>query len=145
MARLSDSITYGNHAITGNLSVSGKGSLPIGATYLQLPSQSAPDDIFTGTWSNISSSYAGDFFRAEGGRAASFGSGRQNHQFETHAHYHRHYFRFGHEGGYGPAADSTSNIGYGYTSYSGVNPTSGAHGAETRPVNRTIRIWKRIS
>ena len=65
MANLGDSTTYGNHVITGDLSVSGKGSLPIGATYSQFPEQSAPDDIFTGTWSNISSSYAGDFFGGE--------------------------------------------------------------------------------
>ena len=56
MANLGDSTTYGNHVITGNLSVSGKGSLPIGATYSQFPEQSAPDDIFTGTWQILSSS-----------------------------------------------------------------------------------------
>ena len=131
--------------LEGEISYLTKASVPIGFTYIQFPGKPEPSVLYYGVWANVSDEYPGDFFRVEGGRAASFGSGQQNHQFETHAHYHRHYFRYGQDGSYGPAADSNSSIGYGYTSYSGVNPTSGAHGAETRPVNRTIRIWKRIS
>ena len=161
MASLGDSTTYGNHVITGDLSVSGKGSLPIGATYLQLPSQSAPDDIFTGTWSNISSSYAGDFFRAEGGRAASFGSS-QGDTFQGHIHrlwmYHgsgnansRELSSYrGITGGYvgdrnyyTSARDGTR--GMKYYSQDAYGAGTPRHGDETRPVNQTIRVWKRIS
>ena len=52
----------------------GATTLPIGSIYIQLKGQSAPSDLFGGTWENISSSYAGRFFRAEGGNAAAFGS-----------------------------------------------------------------------
>ncbi len=47
---------------------------PIGMIYVQFNGQAEPSSIFGGKWSNISSTYAGKFFRAEGGQAASFGS-----------------------------------------------------------------------
>lgn len=47
----------------------------IGHVYIQFRKQSAPADLYPGTtWTNISSTYAGRFFRAEGGSAAAFGS-----------------------------------------------------------------------
>ena len=53
--------------------------LPIGFIYFQLRDQSTPDVLFgtSGKWQDISSTYAGEFFRAVGGDAASFG-GKQN-------------------------------------------------------------------
>ena len=162
--RTDDDVTFAS-VNTGDLSVSGKGSLPIGATYLQLPSQSAPDDIFTGTWSNISSSYAGDFFRAEGGRAASFGSSQGDAMQRI-------------SGNVQIAAREGSSTGRSFQDTNGVFsngvsqtwlranadnywsssprldfdsidstwPSSAkTDNYETRPANRTIRVWKRIS
>ena len=49
--------------------------IPIGYVYIQFPGQSEPSTLWPDfTWTNISSSYAGRFFRAEGGNAASFGN-----------------------------------------------------------------------
>lgn len=46
---------------------------PIGFTYIQFPGKSAPGTLWPdATWSNVSSEFAGDFFRAEGGAAAAF-------------------------------------------------------------------------
>lgn len=51
---------------------------PIGFIYFQLPGKEAPEDIFSGgTWTNVSSTFAGVFFRAEGGDASTFESGNQ--------------------------------------------------------------------
>lgn len=47
---------------------------PVGYVYTQFPQQSAPADLgLPGTWTEITSNYAGRFFRAEGGNAAAFG------------------------------------------------------------------------
>lgn len=51
--------------------------LPIGFVYIQFPNQSAPGEFLAGNWTDITSQYAGLFFRAEGGDAKSFGSGTQ--------------------------------------------------------------------
>lgn len=53
-------------------------SHPVNSIYIQYPSQSAPSDLFgLTTWTDISSTYAGAFFRATGGNAAAFGT-KQN-------------------------------------------------------------------
>ena len=123
--------------------------IPIGFIYHQLPTQSAPATLFGGTWENVSSSYAGDFFRAEGGNASTFESGTQTHQFEDHAHNHRHNV-YTDGGGSGHTVcnsiydDAYTNEGA-VTTYTAANPSSGNHGSETRPVNKTIRIWRRTA
>src|SRR6056297_2754055 len=58
----------------------------IGFTYTQYPGMDDPAALgWYGTWSNVSSQFAGEFFRAEGGGAAAFGSG-QNDQLQGHWH-----------------------------------------------------------
>ncbi|GHV20769.1 hypothetical protein FACS189494_05170 [Spirochaetia bacterium] len=53
---------------------------PVGSIYIRYPTISGmttvplPADKFGGTWANVSSYYAGRFFRVEGGNAAAFGS-----------------------------------------------------------------------
>jgi hypothetical protein len=66
----------GDLAVEGDLTVTGA-LLPIGTIYFQLPGKEAPADLFGGEWTNVSSSFAGVFFRAEGGNASSFGGGNQ--------------------------------------------------------------------
>lgn len=52
--------------------------MPVGHIIVQLPSQPEPSVLYPrATWENISASYAGDFFRVEGGRANHFDNGIQ--------------------------------------------------------------------
>jgi hypothetical protein len=114
--------------------VDGKGYLPIGFVYFQLRDQPEPAALFTGTWENISSQYAGLFFRVEGGNAISFGNNQdmmiQNHR---HSSFIAHGNIVGNEG-IAQALTFTTND---YTGYAG--------GIETRPVNTTIKVWKRTA
>ncbi len=48
--------------------------VPIGFIYVQLPSQPDPKSLWSMVeWKDVTSDYAGLFFRAEGGRSAVFG------------------------------------------------------------------------
>lgn len=48
--------------------------LPIGFIYVQLPNQTAPNETWNWMeWEDVTSQYAGLFFRAEGENAAPFG------------------------------------------------------------------------
>lgn len=59
---------------------------PIGFVYLQLMGESSPSDLgLPGTWSNVSSTHAGRFFRAEGGEAEEYGE-TQSSQNKYHNH-----------------------------------------------------------
>lgn len=149
--------------------------IPIGFIYIQYPNQTSPALLWPwATWTNTSSTYAGDFFRSEGGDASSFESGEQAHQVQDHGHAktesaHTH-TDSGHThptgenisstgGGATPAiVRATANLPGSFTTSSSTanlsstttgsvigNPNSGNHGTETRPVNRTIRVWKRTA
>ena len=51
-----------------------KNPLPIGFIYVQLPNEKSPTEIWPWMiWKDVTSEYAGLFFRAEGREAASFG------------------------------------------------------------------------
>ena len=136
---------------------------PLDFIYLQFRGQKAPDVLFPGiTWQNISSTYKGRFFRAEGGNAASFGDQQD-----------------------GGLPDIVGSIGAGDNGHStygivmtGLSFTSGAmtegtprrgsfsgsgtpgsdiyfaasryntiygNATEVRPINDSIRIWKRTA
>jgi hypothetical protein len=136
-------------------------SVPIGFTYVQYPNQIPPAYLWPwATWTNVSSSYAGDFFRTEGGDASAFESGEQAHQVQDHGHSKTesaHTHTTGENisstsGGATPAIiRGTANLPGTFTLSSTTtgsvigNPNSGNHGTETRPVNRTIRVWKRTA
>lgn len=132
-----------------------KDVMPVGSVYVQFSGQSAPADIFGGTWSNISSTYSGRFFRAEGGSAASFGNGQTDAAPEIYgkaSHVETYKSRsasyaFRYEG-----VLTNNQIGYGedFGVASLVFRASLANAAygraeEVRPVNSTIRIWKRTA
>ena len=127
-------------------------AMPVGAIYVQFSGQSDPTSLFGGTWENVSASYAGRFFRAEGGNAAAFGSwqddgapnisgtfmiGKVNQDPElTGAFYQTAYGS--------SASDGSQSSGrtYGFSAYNSNNK----YGlSEFRPVNITIRIWKRTA
>ena len=115
---------------------------PIGMCYIQFPGGYAPSTIFGGTWTNISSSYAGDFFRAEGGAASAFESGEQAGSLLDHA-------------GTGVIA-STNPVNFSSffdssstgTTQNYISPPTGTisgYRLVFRPVNRTVRIWTRTA
>ena len=52
-----------------------KGNIPIGFTYVQLPKDKAPSELWPSmTWTDISKEYEGVFFRVVGGGASGFGA-----------------------------------------------------------------------
>lgn len=146
--------------------------LPIGFIYIQHRGQSTPDVLFgtSGKWQDISSTYAGEFFRAVGGNSASFGS-KQNEGLPT--------FNIvtdravqgqgkvlpkgekltsankglgGMASTQGYSVTSAVAIGTGNTSFSQSPfpyfvPNNSIYGASTHvtPYNSAIRIWKKIS
>lgn len=120
-------------------------SMPVGAIYVQYGSQKAPSDLFGGEWTNVSSTYAGLFFRAEGGSAAAFGS-KQSGGLPQHKH------TVNVAWGNGGASSTPMVRGegdndnlQGYKTFESENASNSLYGAasEVRPINSTIRIWKR--
>lgn len=133
-------------------------TMPVGAIYVQFAGQSDPTTLFGGTWENVSSIYAGLFFRAEGGAAAAFGSSQGggapnivgfmgNVQMANWAstgafypngtdgnEYNWNEFRAGGSGQRG------------INMYFSAANSNGIYSApEVRPINHTIRIWKRTA
>ena len=137
-----------------SLSSSGSsGNAPIGSTYVQFSGCSDPTTLFGGTWSNISSTYAGLFFRSEGGSAATFGN-NQNGGLPNIEGTTEQVAYTGAKTGTG--ALSVVNIGR--CSVSGSDHTfnrlvfdaslyNSLFGSsdEVRPINTTIRIWRRTA
>ena len=158
----SNKITFNTKSISetnGKLDI-----LPVGFVYWQLPGKKAPGDMFAGTWTNISSQFAGLFFRAEGGNANAFDGGAQEDKI-------RNITGEVTIGNATPLAINPANGVFDVTagpvgvistttfeaekailhfdSNNGeltVNPMAGhADGPEIRPVNTTIRIWERTA
>lgn len=50
-------------------------TIPVGFTYVQLPKEKAPAEIWPNLkWQDVSATYAGLFFRVQGGASAAFGA-----------------------------------------------------------------------
>jgi hypothetical protein len=118
---------------------------PVGYVYTQYPGTSDPATLFGGTWLNITSLYAGLFFRAEGGAALAFNGGNQADAIITHRH------ALGVSGAgsfaFGSTTITSSSVmtlaGAGTNGPNTGDPLTVATASETRPVNTTIRIWQR--
>jgi hypothetical protein len=109
---------------------------PVGSTYMQLPDQPAPDELWPlAEWANVSDAWAGCFFRVEGGLALPFGGGKQDHQLADHSHSYSKP-RFG-------QGDSSANEEI--VDYIDSSQTGAVGGNETRPDNYTVRVWKRTA
>jgi hypothetical protein len=125
-----------------------KNPFPIGFIYVQLPNEKSPTEIWSWMiWKDVTSDYAGLFFRAEGGDAAAFEKIQEQYspkltEVQT---YHNET----------PAVGGNVLIKPGEWS---ENIYSGSHGGgpdqhyvmrfymssgEVRPRNMAIRIWKR--
>ncbi len=111
-------------------------AVPIGFVYVQFPGEKSPQELFgCGTWQNVTAQFAGAFFRAEGGNASAFGAGLQDMMIQSHNHGN-------------VITGFASAIGFSWSSSNSQGPTVGAPnsgGIETRPINYTIRIWKRTA
>lgn len=128
-------------------------SMPIGAIYVQFAGQTDPTTLFGGVWENVSSQYAGLFFRAEGGNAAAFGSTQTDGAPNITGavglvttpkteHWSGAFSNGGiSNGNVGPTENRDWNL---YSiNFSATNSNGKYALAEVRPVNSTIRIWKR--
>lgn len=115
--------------------------------YVQFRGEKSPQELFGGTWQNISNQHAGMFFRAEGGDAASFGSQQAGGLPNITG-------QFGSNQDISPTGafyfikNKLKNSGADYYASSiGFNASrsSPLYGAatEVRPINETFRIWKR--
>src|SRR5699024_5951111 len=77
-----------NNALKKQLQDLKQNLLPLGFTYVQLPKDKAPGEIWPwATWTDVSSTYAGVFFRVEGGAAAPFGTVQESNT-TTLSHIH---------------------------------------------------------
>jgi len=115
--------------------------MPVGSVYIQMSGQSDPASLFGGTWSNISSAFAGAFFRAEGGSASAFASGQQAMSIQSHSHTigkDTTNYRLSGLSSNGTRVMQREGDG------NGIWNTDAYGSTETRPVNYTVRIWKRI-
>ena len=134
------------------------GNLPIGFIYFQLRGQSTPDVLFgtSGKWQDISSSFAGRFFRVAGGAAASFGNQQNGGIPNLYGIITGDEFGRGITQKTGVFQKSDTNSGTDSVGGSGgpsvrlifnASSYNSLYGAatEVRPINETIRIWKKIS
>ena len=130
-------------------------SMPVGAIYVQYGSQSEPSTLFGGTWQDVSSTYAGRFFRVVGEGTAAFGENQEGGApnisgtvwfdgatvYEATAStscFYQASTKRGHPYGGGSAR---GDLGF---SAQRSNTLYGA-ATEIRPINHTIRIWKRTA
>jgi hypothetical protein len=124
--------------------------VPIGSIYAQLGTLKSPIEIWPSmTWEDISSSYAGLFFRVSGGNAAEIGSiqeGNAPRITEAFPMGIKNKEEF--EGFYQIAED-----GYSKPIWVGAHPVGfeywealrfRSQGGEVRPRNTAMRIWRRV-
>ena len=156
----------GPKGTTGPQGPAGITVMPVGSVYVRFKGQPAPNTLWGGTWQNISSQYAGEFFRAEGGDAAPFGQSQAEGlpnitgRFVTRFGNIPGLFYVFNTYGYGafsgvveeqfPKFTSTGNLGTTDGSMSNVNfdasRSSDIYGKSSHntPKNSTVQIWKRI-
>lgn len=127
--------------------------MPVNSIYVQFRGQSEPSSLFGGKWSNISSSFAGEFFRAEGGNAASFGNTQTDAIRNITGTINEGLINVSYNSGSATDVFNVfqSSAKYGGGSDGGKYKKSVTFDAsrsvptaqENRPYNSTIRIWKR--
>ena len=125
--------------------------VPVGFIYVQLPHQPEPSELWpTVKWTQVTSQYAGRFFRAEGGDSSSFGYS-QDDALQGHSHQYAYYscdsgkvyYDYGDHSGYAKYCSSSIYSTGDIASKSGYGSPRTA--SETRPVNYAVRIWKRVA
>ena len=148
-----------------------KAELPTGYIYIQFPNQLAPQDLWPGTeWTNVSSQFAGLFFRAEGGNASAFGNGTQsfatsvsglsaclnscytchNHGSATHCLSYCQSISGCNSSGCTRVCGNNNANEYTticHTCSAGIHchtVTLTSTDTETRPINYTVRVWSKV-
>ena len=118
----------------------------VGKIYVQYPNEPTPWAYFSDIKTNWAELFGteGIFFRTSGGKASAFNSGIQEHALQFHEH--------GIPTSLDDAAGGNNDIGRNLNQYNdtfGIISSSGHEAVrtaeETRPRNRTFRIWKKIS
>ena len=140
--------------------IASKPTMPVGSVYVQFSGQTDPTTLFGGTWDNVSSTYAGLFFRAEGGAAAAFGEmqvgGAPNitgglgfgGYRSINGDHKNAWWGAGYESAFTASIGPSTNAAWGtVTTEFDAGRSNSLYGAseEVRPVNSTIRIWKRTA
>ena len=163
-----DSDTNELYVWSGTAWVAAGRTPPVGTIYFQLAGKTAPATLWGGTWTDVSATYAGCFFRAAGGDASAFASGNQAanlsaHTHSTPAHVHNidaatgttagsEYQLVDTDGTTLKASAKTTN-GTSYVTVDNIRTalstvgTSGSTGSGTdlRPLNQTIKVWERTA
>ena len=129
-------------------------SIPIGFTYVQLPHEKAPGEIWPKMiWKDVTEDYAGVFFRAAGGEAATFGQ----IQMENTKRIDKISSVNLNDGVEKNCADQCRNTtvplhGPSKWFYTGNSPSGTQNfvsfelsDGEVRPKNMAMKIWRRIS
>lgn len=119
---------------------------PIGSVYIQFPGERSPQGLLPGTWTKLVFP-KGYFFRVEGSGARAFDNIEQLDAFQGHAHYFSD--AAGSEGGGGNRGRLGGVPGGNHAGWVKA-PAPLSNGAprtadETRPINKTVRIWRRSS
>jgi len=166
-----DSDTNELYVWSGTAWVAAGRTPPVGTVYFQLAGKTAPASLYGGTWTDVSATYAGCFFRAAGGDASAFASGNQaanlsahTHTGPLHTHTMNHYHPVGLTSLYHPASGTyQANVTYdsfaseaisirivqnyaGSTGAEGTGATgSTGSGTDNRPINQTIKVWERTA
>jgi hypothetical protein len=142
----------------GQINQSTPGRLPIGFVYVQFPNQLDPQTAFGGQWEDITSDYAGLFFRAEGLHDPDRGSLPFSdtsvivQDDSIQKHYHRlqddqgqnYTGRIVDGGGVQGGIDHRTDLSSTARELQARNIISGRWSTETRPINTAIRIWKKV-
>jgi len=148
-------------------------SFPVGFRYMQLPGTPDPNTILPGRWENVSDDYAAAFFRVEGSYENDAGLTLSAEEFDGGVQEDQMQQISGNLNDIQPSAgigfgressdvDGVFSIGEAVLANSPVSSyvdgrsivfdsadstiQGGARtGSETRPVNYTVRIWKRVA
>ncbi|XP_054157087.1 uncharacterized protein LOC128955441 [Oppia nitens] len=118
--------------------------IPIGFTYVQLPKEKAPQDIWpTFKWQEVSANYAGVFFRITGGSAAPVG------QIQEESTPRLAMIEIADATGYKDKSDPIGKGGHAKIKAGSTgNPwffQFDVSNDEVRPRNMAVRVWNRIA
>jgi len=138
---------------TSFLTVARDSIIPVGFIYAQMPGFPSPTVLWSwATWAPDTSEVPldGSFLRIGGGEAGAYGAAQQAQQLPAHTH------AIANVGSVlNPTADKNTPEGpdyqnsSGYSRYHFVTPTTvtgeAGVGTELRPINKTVKFWKRTA
>ena len=143
-----DSLDSDRNSMKADISSLKDSSMPIGFLYIEIPNQSSPEQLWPSLqWTDVTTQYAGLFFRAEGGDSSSFGDIQEDNTRRL---------KFVETSRYYSTGSKETKVGswtdmYRVDDVSDKVDLSNApdirfyiSGGEIRPRNMAMRIWKRI-